>query len=118
LTVLVVDDDPAMCATLRGFLEREDVTVIARFGGNDALEALEREHVDAVVVDKEMPEMNGLEVVARARRRWPELPIVVITAFGGPSAQAAARARGATAYLEKPFRVTELLGVLRDLTAR
>lgn len=117
MTVLLVDDDPAMCAMLRGFLEREHVTVIARSRGCDALETLESERVDALVLDKEMPEMSGLEVLARARRRWPQLPIVMVTAFGGRSAEVAARARGATAYLEKPFRLYELLGVLRNVTA-
>src|SRR5687768_1478123 len=60
MTILLIDDDAAMRAMLTDFLARRRIAVVADANGADALARLQREHVDAVVVDKEMAGMNGL----------------------------------------------------------
>jgi len=63
-----------------------------------------------------MPGSNGLDLVATLGHRYPELPVIVITAFGGAAIRAEARRQGAADYLEKPFRMATLLDALRALT--
>jgi DNA-binding response OmpR family regulator len=115
---MVIDDDAVFGALLRTALEREGFHAIVHSEPVDALRELDVQPVDAVVVDKQMPRLGGMEVVARARDRHPDLPIVLITAFGGTRVGEEARARGANAYLEKPFFVRDLVLLLRTLARR
>jgi CheY-like chemotaxis protein len=112
-TVLIVEDDDAMRAMLRDALEREGYEVIERPDGDSLAILLEGEPCDAVVLDKEMPGgPNGLDLLAFLRTRFPALPVILVTAFGGPDIAREARLRGAHTYLEKPFRVAAILDTL------
>jgi DNA-binding response OmpR family regulator len=115
--VMVVEDDPEMRAMLKDFLEREGYRVIDRVSGEQALKAIESEGLAAVILDKEIPGMRGLDVLSVLRRRWPKIPVILITAFGGAAVAEEAFARGAKHYLEKPFRVDDLLAMLRSVSA-
>ena len=117
MTILLIDDDAAMRAMLTDFLTRRRIAVVADSNGADALARLDRERVDAVVVDKEMAGMNGLEVLQVVRRDRPGLPVILITAFGGPRVAQDAIRSGASGYLEKPFRMHELVAMLRRVGA-
>jgi DNA-binding response OmpR family regulator len=66
-----------------------------------------------VVLDVELPGGNGLDVLAGLRRRWPSLPVIVMTAFGNPVVADRARRLRADAYLEKPFRLAALVDEIR-----
>jgi CheY-like chemotaxis protein len=115
MTILVVDDDAAMRAMLHDVLTRRRIHVLADSNGADALVRLQATAVDAVVLDKEMPGINGFDVLTAVRRKYPELPVIVITAFGGRRVADDAYARGASGYLEKPFRVHDLIRMLGAL---
>jgi CheY-like chemotaxis protein len=115
---MVVDDDAVFGALLRTALGREGFQAIVHSDPVDALRELDAQPVDAVVVDKQMPHLGGMDVIARARGRHPDLPIVLITAFGGARVGEEARARGANAYLEKPFFVRDLVRLLQSLARR
>src|SRR5690606_20096324 len=79
-----------------------------RSSGDAALAALEEQPADAVVSDWKMPGMDGIELLRRLRERWPELPVILLTAHGDvPSAVQAMRA-GAFDYVTKPFDNDEL----------
>jgi DNA-binding response OmpR family regulator len=67
----------------------------------------------AIILDHEMPGDWGLEVLPVLRRQRPGIPVVIITAFGGPKARETAHRLGAAAYLDKPFRVADLLAIVR-----
>ncbi len=112
MRVLIVEDDAAMRALLRDVLERAGHRVVERADGTGLPALVEQETFDAVVLDKEMPGPNGLDLLAFLRQRLPAVPVIFITAFGGrPVAEEAAR-RGAFSYLEKPFRVDTILDTL------
>jgi two-component system response regulator AtoC len=115
-TVLVIEDDREMQAVLRDVLGRDGYRVVAASTGQRALEVARVEQPDAVILDKELPDASGLDLIPLLRRRSPDTPIILITAFGGAAAAAEAFRREATRYLEKPFPVQELLGILRTLT--
>lgn len=115
-SVLVIDDDAEMRAVLKDFLEREGHRVIDEASGEGAIASAELERLDVVILDKEMPGAGGFDFLSFFRRRFPDIPVILITAFGGPRVAEEAFRRGATRYLEKPFRVTDLLAAVRILT--
>lgn len=111
---LVVDDDPAIRTLVTDLLAWEGVRTRELPSGESLAEAVEREEVTLVVLDKEMPGASGLDLVADVRRRRPGLPVIVITAFGGAGVRTQAIRMGATAYLDKPFHVGDFLQTVRD----
>jgi DNA-binding NtrC family response regulator len=69
---------------------------------------------DAVLLDKEMPGLGGLDALPAVRRRRPDVPVILITAFGGRAVAEDARRGGAYRYLEKPFPFGTLLAAVRE----
>jgi DNA-binding NtrC family response regulator len=114
-TVLVIDDDEAMRNVLRDFLQREGHRVVEADTGEAAVSVIELESIDVVILDKEMPGMNGMEVLAFLHRRFPLTPVILITAFGGPHVAAQSFQRGAVEYLEKPFRMSNVVDRVQKL---
>jgi DNA-binding response OmpR family regulator len=114
-SILVIDDDPDMRHVLSDFLERSGYRVIEASNGQEAIFIAESEPVDVVILDKEMPGMNGLEVLSFFRRRSPSLPIIFITAFGGREDEDESRRRGAWRYIEKPFRVATVVDAVHSV---
>ncbi|WP_440989720.1 PAS domain S-box protein [Haloarchaeobius baliensis] len=104
ITVLHVDDDDALLDLTRTLLEREgeDIAVESAESGSEALTCLrENGHVDCIVSDYEMPEMDGLDLLERVREHDPELPFVLFTGKGSEEIASRALSTGATEYLQK-----------------
>lgn len=114
-TVLVIDDDEAMRNVLRDFLQREGHRVVEADTGDAAFSVIELEPVDVVILDKEMPGMNGMDVLSFLHRRFPLTPVILITAFGGPHVAEESFQRGAVEYLEKPFRLSNVVDRVQKL---
>ena len=95
-SVLVVDDDPGMCAMLSSRLTTRGFRVVTASTGNDAIEIVQRDDVEVVVSDVNMKGMNGVELCQRLLEHRPQLPVVLITAFG--SMELAIQAIRAGAY--------------------
>ena len=104
-----------MAAVVRDALARAGFDVALEGSGEGAIAAAERARFDAVVVDKELPRLSGLDLVSFLSHRAPATPIVLLTAFGGALVAEAARLRGATRYLEKPVRLAVLVDTVRAL---
>ena len=115
-TILVVEDDPGMRAVLRDVLTDEGFQVHEEPGPERVPAVVERIRPRAIVLDKEMPGSNGIELLATLGRRHPGIPVLVITAFGGAAVRAEVIRAGAAGYLEKPFRMAMLLDTLRAIT--
>jgi DNA-binding response OmpR family regulator len=113
LTVLLVDDDPDWRQTLKAGLEREGFRVVALGRAEWLLPAIDLHQPDVVILDVHLPGTSGLDLLRTIGRRWPALFTIVTTAFGGSSVEDVARRRGASAYLDKPFRVSALLEEIR-----
>ncbi|MCK5795984.1 MAG: sigma-54-dependent Fis family transcriptional regulator [Deltaproteobacteria bacterium] len=115
--VLVVDDDPSLGRILIGLLDQEGFNAIHVPSGADALTRLERYPVDVVLTDLRMPQMDGLSLLGKIRQRWPDLPVLMLTAHGSVATVVEAMRRGATGFLTKPFVREEILFELRKATA-
>lgn len=117
-TIMVVEDDPGMRAVLREVLTDEGFQVHEEPGPERVPAAVERIRPRAIVLDRELPDSNGIELLATLARRYPGIPVLVITSFGGATVRAEAIRAGAAAYLEKPFRMAMLLDTLRAITEK
>jgi two-component system, NtrC family, response regulator AtoC len=118
-TVLIADDDPIIRGNLALWLRSEGYAVLEAGDGQQALDGLEAPGVVLALLDLKMPPPDGLEVLRRHADRLEEVPIIVITAYGGSAAAIEAMKRGAFDYITKPFDLDEVLfTVRRALTQR
>jgi DNA-binding NtrC family response regulator len=117
--VLVVDDEEAQRKVLTGFLRKRGYEPVPCSGVDEALRIAASRTVDLVLTDLRMPERGGLELLRELHALNPEVPVVVITAFGTVSSAVAAMKEGAADYLTKPVDLDELeLLVARSLERR
>src|SRR5215831_10918748 len=107
--VLIVDDDREMCSLLQQTLSRREFEPVARADATGALALLKAEDFDAVITDLNMPGMNGVELCQRIASSRPDVPVIVITAFGSLDTATAAIRAGAYDFVTKPFEVEQLL---------
>ncbi|WFC62978.1 response regulator [Pseudomonas sp. REST10] len=112
--VLLVEDNPVNQMVAKGMLSKLGYQVLIAGHGAEALDVLEQESVDLVLMDCNMPVMDGYEASRRIRSngRWPELPIVALTANALSDERERCRAAGMNDYLAKPFQREELANML------
>jgi two-component system response regulator HydG len=106
--VLIVDDELQMAETLADGLADRGYEAIAAGSSEDALARLREEPFDALVTDLRMPRVDGLALLAAARQIAPDLPVLVMTAYGAIDSAIESIRRGANHYLTKPFKLDEL----------
>jgi len=109
-TILVVDDDPDICALLEFKLTSGGHVVTIENDGEAALAALEQQNVDLVLLDWMMPRMGGLEVclAMRADERFTQIPVLMLTAKAQEADVQRGLAAGADDYILKPFSPREV----------
>lgn len=115
--ILIVDDEPNIRRILQMAFEKAGYVVSMAEDANIALEALEKEQPDCVITDVTMPGRSGYELQREIRARYPELPVIIMTAFGTiPQAVQAIR-DGAFEYVTKPFDLDALKKVIASAIA-
>ncbi len=102
--ILIVDDEPDTITILRDRLEMDHYDVITASSGSAALEQIDRELPDLVLLDIQMPGMDGLETLAQIHQRYPGLLVTMLTAHGSIQRAVEATKLGAYDFLEKPFK--------------
>ena len=107
--VLVVDDEKNMRLSLQTVLKDEDYAARAVESAEEALELLAREEFFMVITDARLGGMSGYDFLARTRNQWPDLPVLMITAYATPKLAVEAIKSGAIDYVAKPFAPEELL---------
>lgn len=117
--ILIVDDERSMREFLGIYLRREGYRIEAAAGGKEALAVLKARTFDLVITDLRMPDVDGLAVLADAKRLHPDTEVVVVTAFSTTETAIAAMKAGAHDYLTKPFKIDEVgLVVARAMEKR
>ena len=106
--ILLVDDDRSLCETLAGALGKRGYEVEWRTAPAAALEALARGTTDVVVTDIRMGAANGLDLCARVVAEWPDVPVIVVTAFGTLDTAVGAIRAGAYDFITKPIEIDAL----------
>ncbi len=111
--ILVVDDKQMMRDSVGATLQRAGYTVVAASDGSAALSMVARHRPSAVITDLKMPEMDGLELLARLRQADDHLPVVLMTAYGSVDSAVKAMKEGAFDFIQKPFEGDQLVVVIR-----
>jgi two-component system nitrogen regulation response regulator GlnG len=117
-TVWVVDDDRSIRWVLEKALQRAGMEVATFAGGSGVLERLGEGLPDVVVSDIRMPDRDGLELLREIGSRFPDLPVIIMTAYSDLDSAVAAYQGGAFEYLPKPFDVDEAVELVRRAAAR
>ncbi|MGA7674837.1 MAG: sigma-54 dependent transcriptional regulator [Rhizomicrobium sp.] len=116
-TILIVDDDPVQRRLLEAAISRSGMTVITAPGGGPALDLVtgpRGEQIALILLDLVMPDMDGLEVLAKLRVTHPELPVIVLTAKGGIDSAVEAMRAGANDFLVKPASPERITTSIRN----
>jgi DNA-binding NtrC family response regulator len=116
--VLVVEDTPSMAVLYRAYLERDGHAVTVSGTGGDALARLQRDAPEVMVLDLNLPDLNGRELLAEARRLKLPTEVIVVTADGALSTAVAAMREGAYDFLVKPFSAERLNTTVRNALER
>lgn len=111
-TILVVDDETRLADVLTAALEDFGYRTIAAERASDALVILERERIDLVLTDLRLPGMDGRALMAEVRRRWPDIPVVMITAFAAVRDAVELVKEGAFDYIAKPFEIDDVAATI------
>jgi DNA-binding NarL/FixJ family response regulator len=119
ISLLLADDHPMMLAGIRRAMENsEGVEVLGEaHSGLQLLDMIERRRPDAVLMDMRMPGMDGIELIAAIRDSWPDVKVVVLSASQEQRQIDAALAAGASAYVVKSARPTDVAAVVRQVAS-
>ena len=116
--ILIAEDEKTQRDLLEGFLEKEGFSVEAVANGREVLQKLEGDFFDMALIDYKMPELDGLQALREIRKRYPDLPVVMMTAYGTVETAVASMKEGALDYLTKPIDLDELLLMLQKVIER
>ena len=113
IKILVVDDKQMMRDSVGATLQRAGYAIVVAHHGKAALEMVARHRPAAVITDLKMPEMDGLELLAKLKEADDQLPVVLMTAYGSVNDAVAAMKHGAFDFVQKPFEGEQLVVVIK-----
>lgn len=119
-SILLVDDTPSNRMVVRAFLKNSEFEITEATNGVEALEHLERQSIDLILLDMKMPVMDGRETLAEMARRGGRIgatPVIMLTANAAPEDRARYLALGVSGYIAKPVKKTVLLSEIRRVAA-
>jgi two-component system response regulator FixJ len=116
--ILVIEDDQAVRDSLKLLLDGEGYTVKTYASARSFLDAFEQTENGCILVDVQMPEMNGLDLLATLNERGVFMPVIVMSGFPDAEIQITAMQRGAVDFFEKPFDPEILLAAIRTALTR
>jgi two-component system, OmpR family, response regulator ResD len=115
--VLVADDDPNVCEIIRLYFAKQQIDLVVASDGRQALELVEKESPDMIILDVMMPQMDGFEACREIRKRW-DTPIIMLTAKDEEFDRVLGLELGADDYVTKPFSPRELVARIRAILRR
>ncbi|MGO1469847.1 MAG: response regulator [Tissierella sp.] len=117
MKIIIVDDDPLVCKSLQVLLSREDdIEVLATaYNGEEAIETCERILPDVVLMDIQMPIMDGIVATRKIKENWPQIKVMMITTFKDEQNIRLAILAGAEGYLIKSIKIQNMAQQIRAL---
>ncbi|MBW2308968.1 MAG: sigma-54-dependent Fis family transcriptional regulator [Deltaproteobacteria bacterium] len=113
--VLVVDDEEIIRESLSGWLQEDGLEVMTAESGPEALQAMERETFDLMLVDLKMPDMDGVQFLQKAQNIRPQTPVLIMTAYASVDTATQAIKEGAYDYVTKPFDPEKISLTIREI---
>ncbi|MBI3600173.1 MAG: sigma-54-dependent Fis family transcriptional regulator, partial [Nitrospinae bacterium] len=112
-TILAVDDDNKFRLLLELQLKKWGFNILPAGNGVEALKILGNNHVDLILSDQGMPEMDGIRLLKEVKLKYGDIPFIMITAYGSIEKAVTSIKEGAYDYIQKPYNVDELFAVIR-----
>jgi YesN/AraC family two-component response regulator len=118
--VLIVDDEETLTWSMAKSLskDRDKYEVIIANNGKEALTQLKDNKIDLVISDIRMPDINGLDLLVKIRKDYPDTKVIIMTAYGSSDVQKEANRRGSLYYVEKPFEISDIRKIIVDLIGK
>lgn len=116
MRILLAEDERSLSRAIIALLEKHNYSADAVYDGQEALDYLETENYDAVILDIMMPKLDGLSVLRMLRERGSQIPVLLLTAKSEVEDKVTGLDSGANDYLTKPFATAELLARIRAMT--
>jgi DNA-binding response OmpR family regulator len=118
--VLIVDDEETLTWSMSKSLskDRDKYEVIIANNGREALHQLKKNDIDLVISDIRMPDINGLDLLVKVKKEFPQTKVIIMTAYGSSDVQKEANRRGSLFYIEKPFEINDIRKIIIDLIGR
>jgi len=118
--ILIVDDEETLTWSMAKSLskDKDKYEVMIANNGREALNVLERERIDLVISDIRMPDINGLDLLVRIKKEFPQTKVIIMTAYGSSDVQKEANRRGSLYYVEKPFEISDIRKIILDLIGK
>ena len=115
--ILTVDDSPSVRKMVEFTLKAKGFGMEGAGNGIEALKCLEEEEFDAIILDINMPRMNGLEFLEKIKQEpdYADIPVIMLTTEGQDEDKNKSISLGATAYIVKPFKPTQLLNLVNEV---
>ncbi len=114
-TILVVDDEESIRNLSVTFLSQLGHSCVTANDGVDALDKMKGSKIDAIITDVKMPNMDGMALISKVSEQYPELPIMVMTAFDEEFSEGISISAGAREFIKKPFSLDEFAVRLRKM---
>ncbi|MFC3094012.1 DNA-binding response regulator [Alteromonas sediminis] len=118
MKILLVEDDTPLAQGLKQSLKREKHVVDWVSSGNKAIASVYPEETDMVILDLGLPDIDGIQVLKSIKSRYPQIPVLILTARGGIESKVEGLDLGADDYLPKPFNMEELFARMRVIERR
>jgi DNA-binding NtrC family response regulator len=116
--VLLVDDEKDFVAVLKERLEMRGLDVVAAGDGQNAIEAVRKRSFDVIILDLQMPGMDGIETLKQIMKLDQKAQVILLTGHATPKKSAEAIQHGAANFLEKPADLQDLLGKIGEAAAK
>ncbi|ARS36899.1 sigma-54-dependent transcriptional regulator [Pontibacter actiniarum] len=116
--ILLIDDDPAFCLMLKGYLKRQQYEVETAYTANDGLRVLKASSFDLILTDFRLPDKDGLELLSQIRVLTQEVPVILMTTYADIRTAVRAIKMGAFEYITKPINPDETLLVIKNALNR
>ena len=106
--ILVLDDEEMIRDLLKETFQKKKYEVEIAVDGNEALKKIQANHFDLLVTDLRLPDISGMDILSRVKKKHPEMGIIMITAYGSIKNAVKAMKQGAFDYIAKPFNLDEM----------
>jgi ATP-dependent Lon protease len=116
--VLVVDDEEIARKNLEHILKKENYTVITAASGAEAIEKMEASDFDVVLTDIRMEKVDGIQVLEKAKSRYPDSKVIMITGYASVDSAIETLKKGAFHYIAKPFKIDEIRVTVKQAIAK
>src|SRR4030066_700449 len=118
--VLIVDDEETLTWSMARSLskDKDNYEELIANNGREALNFLEKNKIDLVISDIRMPDINGLDLLVKIKKEYPQTKVIIMTAYGSSGFQKEANRRGSLHYVEKPFEISDIRKIIIDLIGK